>query len=206
MARRLESVCRLCRREGMKLFLKGSRCGSDKCALSRRDYGPGEHGKMRRKPSNYALQLREKQKVKRFYGILERQFRLCFKKAEKIKGVTGEKLLELLERRLDNVTYRLCFAASRPQARQLVLHGHIHVNSRRVNIPSFIVKQGDKIEFKGKEKLLKQVKDNIEIVGGAPAWLTVDHQKFSGEVIRVPQREEISIPVQEELIVELYSK
>lgn len=206
MARRLESVCRLCRREGMKLFLKGSRCGSDKCALSRRDYGPGEHGKMRRKPSNYALQLREKQKVKRFYGILERQFRLCFKKAEKIKGVTGEKLLELLERRLDNVTYRLCFAASRPQARQLVLHGHIYVNSRRVNIPSFIVKQGDKIEFKGKEKLLKQVKDNIEIVGGAPAWLTVDHQKFSGEVIRVPQREEISIPVQEELIVELYSK
>ncbi len=206
MARRLESVCRLCRREGMKLFLKGSRCGSDKCALSRRDYGPGEHGKMRRKPSNYALQLREKQKVKRFYGILERQFRLCFKKAERIKGVTGEKLLELLERRLDNVTYRLCFAASRPQARQLVLHGHIYVNSRRVNIPSFIVKQGDKIEFKGKEKLLKQVKDNIEIVGGAPAWLAVDHQKFSGEVIRVPQRDEIPLPIQEELIVELYSK
>jgi len=123
-----------------------------------------------------------------------------------MKGVTGEKLLELLERRLDNVTYRLCFAASKPQARQLVLHGHIYVNSRRVNIPSYIVKQGDKIEFKGKEKLLKQVKDNIEIVGGAPAWLKADHQKFSGEVIRVPQREEIPIPVQEEFIVELYSK
>lgn len=208
MARRLESVCRLCRREGMKLFLKGARCSSDKCAFSRRDYSPGEHGKMRRKPSNYALQLREKQKVKRTYGLLEKQFRLCFKKAERMKGVTGEKLLELLERRLDNVTYRFCFAASRPQARQLVLHGHICVNSRKVNIPSYIVKQGDKIQLKGKEKLLKQVKDNIEMVGerGVPSWLTVDHQKFSGEVIRVPKREEIPIPVQEELIVELYSK
>ena len=125
-----------------------------------------------------------------------------------MKGVTGEKLLELLERRIDNVTYRLCFAASRPQARQLVLHGHVYVNSRKVNIPSYIVKQGDKIQFKGKEKLLKQVKDNIEMVGerGAPAWLTADHQEFSGEVIRVPKREEIPIPVQEELIVELYSK
>ncbi len=208
MARRLGSVCRLCRREGMKLFLKGTRCGTDKCAFSRRDYSPGEHGKMRRKPSNYALQLREKQKVKRVYGLLEKQFRLCFKKAERMKGVTGEKLLELLERRIDNVTYRLCFAASRPQARQLVLHGHVYVNSRKVNIPSYIVKEGDKIQLKGKEKLLKQVKDNIEMVGerGVSPWLTVDHQKFSGEVIRVPKREEVSIPVQEELIVELYSK
>ena len=155
MARRLESVCRLCRREGMKLFLKGVRCGSDKCAFSRRDYSPGEHGKMRRKPSNYALQLREKQKVKRTYGLLEKQFRLCFKKAERMKGVTGEKLLELLERRLDNVTYRFCFAASRPQARQLVLHGHICVNSRKVNIPSYIVREGDEISIKEKVALLR---------------------------------------------------
>ncbi len=208
MARILKSVCRLCRREGMKLFLKGTRCNTDKCAFARRDYKPGEHGKARSKSSNYSLQLREKQKVKRFYGVLEKQFRLYFKRAERMKGVTGEKLLELLERRLDNATYRLCFAVSKTQARQLIQHNHVYVNSRRVNIPSYTVKQGDKIQLKGKEKLLKQIKDNIETVSerGVPAWLTANHQAFSGEVIRSPKRDEVSIPIQEELIVELYSK
>jgi small subunit ribosomal protein S4 len=192
----------------MKLFLKGTRCQTDKCAFERRGHKPGEHGKFRTKLSNYGLQLREKQKVKRIYGLLEKQFRLYFKRAEASKGVTGQKLLELLERRLDNVIFRLCFAMSRSQARQVVRHNYVWVNSRKVNIPSYIVKQGDKIQIKGDEKRLRQIKGSIELVGerGVPAWLKADHQALAGEVLRIPNRQEVPVHIQEELIVELYSK
>lgn len=192
----------------MKLFLKGTRCQTDKCAFERRGYKPGEHGKFRTKLSNYGLQLREKQKVKRIYGLLEKQFRLYFKRAEASRGVTGQKLLELLECRLDNVIFRLCFVTSRPQARQVVRHNYVWVNSKKVNIPSYIVKQGDKIQIKGDEKSLRQIKDSIELVGerGVPAWLKADHQALTGEVLRIPNRQEVPVHIQEKLIVELYSK
>ena len=170
---------------------------------------PGQHGdRGRRKVSDYGLQLQEKQKVKFIYGILEKQFRVYFQKAERTKGVTGEILLQLLERRIDNVAYKLRFATSRPQARQLVRHNHVYVNSKRVNIPSFLVKEGDELQVKGKEKLLKQVKDNIEMAAEReiPVWLIPDHNKLSGKILRSPNRNEITIPIQEELIVELYSK
>ncbi len=208
MSRYLGPSCRLCRREGLKLFLKGTRCQSDKCAFTRRDYTPGQHGSKRAKFSDYGLQLREKQKVKRLYGVLEKQFRRYFKLAEKSKGVTGEKLLQFLERRLDNVIFRLCFAASREAARQIVKHNHVTVNSKRVNIPSFFVSEGDVVEVKGNENLIKNIKQIYELVKdrGTPGWLEVEPQSLKGKVVRLPSRDEVGFPIQEKLIVELYSK
>lgn len=208
MAKYLGSSCRLCRREGEKLFLKGARCFSDKCAISRREYAPGQHGAKRSKLSNFGLQLREKQKVKRIYGILERQFRNYFGKAARTKGVTGFILLQFLERRLDNVIFQMGFATSRKEARQIVNHKFIYVNDHCVNIPSFLVKKDDEIELKAKEKSLQNVKENIEASGSRtkPAWLEVDNDHLKGKVLRLPQREDIQFPVNEQLIVELYSR
>jgi small subunit ribosomal protein S4 len=193
----------------VKLFLKGTRCYTEKCALSKRAFPPGQHGHARvSKQSNYGLQLREKQKVKRIYGILERQFRRYFKIASKAKGVTGKILLQQLERRLDNVIFRLCFATSHTQARQIVRHGSIYVNNRRVNIPSFSVKPGDVIDVKGKDGVKKTIKENIELSKdrGVIGWLEADLQNLKAKVLRLPDREDIQMPIQEQLIVELYSK
>jgi small subunit ribosomal protein S4 len=192
----------------VKLFLKGTRCTTDKCALGRRSYAPGQHGQRRVKLSNYGIQLREKQKARRTYGILERQFRLYFFMAERSSGVTGEVLLQLLERRLDNVIFRLAIATSRQSARQLVCHGAVAVNKRKVNIPSFLVKEGDAIEVKAKEKLKKKIHDDIEFTKerGVPAWLEVDHINLTGRIKRLPVKEDIGDAIQESLIVELYSK
>ena len=209
MARYIGPSCRLCRREAMKLFLKGTRCNTDKCAFARREYVPGEHGQTRRqKLSNYAQQLREKQKVKRIYGILEKQFRTYFHKAERIKGVTGKILLQFLERRLDNVIFHLHFAASRSEGRQIVRHGHVYVNTRRVNIPSFLVKPDDVIEIKVKEKTRKKIQDNIESSKERtlPEWIQMDASNLKGKIVRLPDREDIQLPISEQLIVELYSK
>jgi len=208
LARYTESVCRLCRRENLKLFLKGDRCYSDKCAFERRSYPPGQHGQGRSKFSDYGLQLREKQKVKRMYGMLERQFRNYFHKAERQKGVTGTNLLILLERRLDNVVYRLGFANSRSQARQLVRHNHMLVNGRRVNIPSYLVKVGDIVEVKEKSRAMVPIVEAMEAVArrGVPQWLELDKDTFKGTVKSFPSREELTMPIQEQLIVELYSK
>lgn len=208
MARYRGSVCRLCRREGMKLFLKGARCTTDKCAFARRGYNPGQHGRSRVKLSDYGVQLREKQKLKRLYGVLERQFRFYFKKATKQTGKTGEALLQMLERRLDNVVFRLCFASTRSQARQLVRNGHILVNGKKVDIPSYQVRENDNIQLRGKEKLIKQTKDTIELVKerGVPAWLEADFANQNGKIAKLPQREDVKFPIQEQLIVELYSK
>lgn len=208
MARYLDSVCRLCRREGVKLFLKGNRCLSDKCALDRRNYPPGQHGQRRVKLSEYGMQLREKQKGKRIYGIMERQFRNYFRTADRKKGVTGESLLQLLERRIDNVVYRLGFAPTRKLARQLVRHNHLTVNSRKVNIPSYMVKKGDIIEIREKSRDLEVIKNSLKEVDkrGVPAWLQLDSSSMKGVVQNLPTREEINLPLQEHLIVELYSK
>ncbi|MDX1582833.1 MAG: 30S ribosomal protein S4 [Thermoanaerobaculia bacterium] len=208
MARYTGPVCRLCRREGMKLFLKGDRCFKDKCAIERRAYPPGQHGRRRTKILGYGLQLREKQKVKRIYGILERQFRLYFKEAARRKGVTGENLLRQLEVRLDNVAYSLGFASSRPQARQLVRHGHIAVNGRKVNIPSYQLRKGDVIEVREKSRKNEQIRRSIETASGrgVPLWLELKPEEFRGTVIEIPNREDIRLPIQEQLIVELYSK
>lgn len=208
MARDLESSCRKCRREGEKLFLKGSRCYTHRCAVDRRAYAPGEHGNRRIKLSNYGLQLREKQKVKRIYGILEKQFRLYFGRAVRKKGVTGEILLQILEQRLDNVIYQLGFATSRKQARQFVGHGFVLVNDRRVNIPSYQVKANDEISLKINEKGVKTFKDNIKANEDrkVPTWLSADPEHFKGKVARLPQRDDIGFPVNEQLIVELYSR
>ncbi len=208
MARYTDPVCRLCRREGMKLFLKGDRCFKDKCAIERRPYAPGMHGRRRSKVLGYGLQLREKQKVKRIYGILEKQFRLYFRSAERSKGITGESLLRQLELRLDNVCYSLGFASSRPQARQLVRHGHIEVNGRKLNIPSYQVRKGDSIQVREKSRKNDQVRLSIETASGRgiPAWLELNGEEFSGLVRELPTREDIRLPVQEQLIVELYSK
>ncbi|MEN8139984.1 MAG: 30S ribosomal protein S4 [Thermodesulfobacteriota bacterium] len=209
MARYRGASCRLCRREKLKLFLKGERCFSDKCAFERRSYGPGQHGQARmRKVSDYALQLREKQKVRRIYGILEDQFRRYFSMADQAKGVTGENLLQLLERRLDNTIYRLGFANSRNQARQLVRHNHIRVNGGKVNIPSFLVKVDDVITVVDKSKNNGAISEAVESVArrGIPSWLSVDHPNFKGTVKTLPVREELTLPIQEQLIVELYSK
>jgi len=210
MARYLGPRCRLCRREGMKLFLKGSRCLTEKCAMSRegRANPPGMRAKkFLKKPTDYAIMLREKQKVKRIYGLLEKQFKNYFLKAERQRGVTGENLLSLLERRLDNVVYRLGFAVSRAQARQLVRHGHFLVNGRKVNIPSYIVKKGDVIELREKSKNLAVVQEALEQRAGTlPRWLSMDVEKKRGEVVDLPTREDIPFPVNERLIVELYSK
>ncbi|MBI3599284.1 MAG: 30S ribosomal protein S4 [Nitrospinae bacterium] len=206
MARYRESVCRLCRREGIKLFLKGSRCLSDKCALDRRNYAPGQHGQNRVKLSEYGTQLREKQRGKRIYGIMERQFRNYFRIADRKKGITGEMLLQLLERRLDNVVYRLGLAPTRRLARQLVRHNHFAVNSRKVNIPSYLVKKGDIIEIRENSRDLRVVRDSLKDTRGVPAWLQLDAPSMKGIVQNLPAREEINAPLQEHLIVELYSK
>ena len=208
MARYTEAVCRQCRREGAKLYLKGDKCYSDKCAFSRRGYAPGQHGQGRKKVSEYGTQLREKQKARRIYGLLEGQFRSYFEKAERMKGITGENLLVLLERRLDNVVYRLGMAESRNQARQLVLHGHFTVNGRRVNIPSYLVRANEVIQLKEASKESPLLKGIIENLGTktVPAWLELSAADVSGKVMRYPTREEIEIPVQEHLIVELYSR
>jgi small subunit ribosomal protein S4 len=208
LARHTESVCRLCRREGMKLFLKGDRCFKDKCAIERRNYPPGQHGRRRSKLLGYGIQLREKQKVKRIYGLLERPFRLTFQRAERRKGITGANLLQELERRLDNVVYSLGFAASRAQARQLVRHGHVTVNGRKVTIPSFRVSKSNVVAIKEKSRTNEQIKASVETARarGVPGWLDLQPESFSGTVLELPSREEIKLPIQEQLIVELYSK
>ncbi|MFP4475916.1 MAG: 30S ribosomal protein S4 [Desulfatibacillaceae bacterium] len=208
MARYTGAVCRLCRRENMKLFLKGDRCYSDKCAIDRRAYPPGVHGQRRTKVSDYGLQLREKQKVKRIYRLTEKQFHLTFVKADSQKGITGINLLVLLERRLDNVVYRLGFANSRDQARQLVRHGHFTVNGRKVNVPSALVKVGDTVALKEKSRQVAIITDAMESVvrRGVPQWLELDKENFKGEVKAYPLREELTMPMQEQLVVELYSK
>lgn len=208
MARQLGPLCKLCRREGVKLFLKGTRCTTDKCAFARRSYAPGQHGQKRVKLSNYGMQLREKQKARRLYGILERQFRLYFFMAERSRGVTGDMLLQLLERRLDNVIFRLAFTPSRQSARQLVRHGFVLVNDKKVNIPSYLVKEGDRIQIRPKEKLKKKIQDDIELTKerGIPAWLEIDRQNLKAEIKRFPVKEDIGEEIQAQLIVELYSK
>ena len=208
MARYTDAVCRLCRREGQKLFLKGDRCYTDKCAADRRPYPPGQHGQGRTKASEYGLQLREKQKAKRYYGILESQFRGYFDMAIKRKGKTGENLLAILESRLDNTIYRLGFAMSRAEARQLVLHGHFLVNGRKVNIPSFLVKPGMIISIKEKSRGLDKIKSVIEANSfrQPPRWLEYDANALIAKVTSAPSREDIDMPIEEQLIVELYSK
>ena len=207
MARYTEAVCRLCRREGQKLFLKGDRCYT-KCALENRSYAPGQHGQGRSKTSEYGSQLREKQKVRRYYGVLEKQFRGYFVMAEKRPGMTGENLLSILETRLDNVVYRLGFAMSRAEARQLVSHGHFTVNGRKVNIPSFLVKPGMVITLKDSSKSLEKIKANVEANASRPApkWLDYDAANLIAKVVALPARDDIDLPVEEHLIVELYSK
>jgi small subunit ribosomal protein S4 len=208
LARYSGSVCRLCRVEGTKLYLKSDRCYTDKCALERRNYAPGQHGQRRSKRSDYGLQLREKQKVKRIYGVLERQFRSYFKKAEKQRGITGENLLTLLERRLDNVVYRLGLCGSRAEARQYILHGHFLVDGRRVDIPSFLVKKDQKIQVQEKSRKVKRIQEALKVSErrGVPQWLSLDGGNFSGAVLELPKREHVSDEIQEQLIVELYSK
>jgi small subunit ribosomal protein S4 len=206
MARDTSPQCKQCRREGMKLFLKGERCLTDKCGVERRAYPPGDHGRGRMKQSEYRLQLREKQKARRFYGVLEGQFRTYYDKASRQPGVTGENLLRLLETRLDNVLVRLGFAASRRQARQLVRHGHWTVNGRRVDIPSYHVRPGEVLAFKAGSGAETVVRDSTELISSVPAWLEADHDSLTAKVLRLPDRDEIVTPVQEQLIVELYSK
>ena len=209
MARYMGPVCRLCRREGMKLFLKGERCYTEKCAIEKRNFAPGQHGKTRKsKLAGYGVQLREKQKVKRIYGVLEDQFRRYFEQAERTRGITGETLLQLLERRLDNVAYRLGLATSRAQARQLVRHGHLTVNGRKVDIPSFSVKPGDVVTVRQSSHKVPAILHALEEVKGrgVPEWLSFDAEGMSAKVGSVPTREQINLPVQEQLIVELYSK
>ncbi len=209
MARYTGASCRTCRRENLKLYLKGDRCYSDKCSFERRAYSPGQHGQNRfRKVSDYAIQLREKQKVKHMYGMLEKQFKRYFQMADQARGVTGENLLVMLERRLDNTVYRLGFASSRDQARQLIRHNHFTLNGRKVNIPSAFVKPGDVISLKEKSRKNEIIIDNIEGAArrGVPSWLELAQQNFQGTVKALPNREEITLPIQEQLIVELYSK
>jgi small subunit ribosomal protein S4 len=209
LARYHGSVCRLCRREGQKLFLKGDRCFKDKCAIERRNTPPGQtHRRRGRKMEGYGLQLREKQKVRRIYGVLERQFRNYFKKAERMRGVTGENLLSMIERRLDNVVFRLGYAQSRNQARQWVVHGHVQVNGRRVDRPGFQVKPGDEIALKEKSQKNDFVVAAVESSKGrgVPEWLELNLETLRGQVVREPQRSDITFPIEEQLIVELYSK
>jgi small subunit ribosomal protein S4 len=206
MARYTDANCRLCRREGQKLFLKGDRCYGVKCAIEKRNFPPGQHGQGRKKTSEYGLQLREKQKAKRFYGLLETQFRNTFDKAAAKKGIAGENLLIMLETRLDNVVFRLGFAASRKEARQLVVHGHFTVNGKKVDIPSYNVKAGDKIKVKEKSTNSPKFKEIKEMSINVPAWMSVDVSKLEGTIVSMPTRAEIDTPVAEHLIVELYSK
>jgi small subunit ribosomal protein S4 len=206
MARETGPQCKQCRREGQKLFLKGERCLTDKCAVERRNYPPGEHGRGRSRQSEYRVQLREKQKARRYYGVLEKQFRNYYSRASRQPGVTGENLLRLLETRFDNVLVRLGFAASRRQARQLIRHGHWTVNGRRVNIPSFQLREGDVITLKAGSNAETVIRDATELTSAVPAWLQADHDGLTAKVLRAPERNEIAAPVQEQLIVELYSK
>jgi small subunit ribosomal protein S4 len=207
MARYRDAKCRLCRREGMKLFLKGARCFTDKCAIERRNYPPGQHGLNRGKLTAFGIQLREKQKAKRIYGVLETQFRRYFSAAEREKGITGENLLKHLERRLDNVVHRLGFAASRREGRQMVAHGHFEVNGRKVSVPSYLVRVGDVVRARPTSKMLARVDDNMNAGRGqVPQWLELDPNERKGVVRSFPLREDIQIPVSEQLIVELYSK
>jgi small subunit ribosomal protein S4 len=206
MARDLGPKCRVCRREGMKLFLKGERCLTEKCAIERRSYPPGEHGRGRIKQSEYLLQLREKQKARRYYGLLEQQFRNYYEKASRAAGITGEVLLRMLETRLDNVVYRLGFAASRSQARQLVRHGHFLVDGRRVNIPSFQVKPDSIVSMRPGSPAEQVIRDATDLTASVAPWLQADHDNLTGKILRWPDRAEIDTPVQEQLIVELYSK
>jgi small subunit ribosomal protein S4 len=209
MARYIGPVCRLCRREDMKLFLKGDRCYTDKCGYERRAYPPGQHGQgRRRKASDYGEQLREKQKVKRLYGIAERQFRGYYYKANRMKGVTGENLLVLLERRLDNIVYRLGFAGDHAEARQLVRHGHFHINGKRINIPSYLVRSGDIVTVREKSRKINRIVESVGAVDrrGVPQWLELDKEKFEGKMKSFPARDDFTMPIREQLIVELYSK
>jgi small subunit ribosomal protein S4 len=208
MARYTDSVCRLCRRVGVKLFLKGERCYTDKCAIERRNYPPGQHGQARAKFSEYAIQLREKQKLRRIYGVLERQFRRYFHIAERGKGVTGESLLILLERRLDNLVYRMGFANSRSEGRQLVRHGHFAINGRKVNIPSYLAKSGDTITVRDASRQIARIGEALEASQrrGIPDWLEVDRQTFTARVKALPVRADLTAPINEKLVVELYSK
>ena len=208
MARYTDEQCRICRREVQKLFLKGSRCYSDKCSISRRNYAPGQHGQKRAKLSEYGTQLREKQKTKSYYGVGEKQFRGYFQMASNKKGVTGDNLLQILESRLDNVVYRLGFGASRAQARQLVNHGQFEVNGKKVDIPSYLVKAGDVITVRENKKENATIKANVEANAArpVPAWLELNNETLSGKVVRLASREDVDIPVEEHLIVELYSK
>ena len=209
MARYTGSVCRLCRRENMKLFLKGDRCYSDKCAFDRRGYPPGQHGERRgRKVSDYGIQLREKQKVKRMYGLTEKQFRIFFHRANRQKGITGTNLLVLLERRLDNVVYRMGFVNSRNQGRHFVRHNHFSVNGKRVNIPSYLVRPGDTVELREKSRAVQAIGDALEAVvrRGVPQWIELEKDNFKGIVQSLPVREDLTMPIQEQLIVELYTK
>jgi len=208
LARYTESVCRLCRRENLKLFLKGERCYTDKCAIERRNYPPGQHGQGRQKFSEYSIQLREKQKVKRIYGLLEKQFRRTFTEAARTKGITGETLLALLERRLDNVAYRLGFASSRAEARTLVRHGHVLINGRKLNIPSYTVRVRDLVSIKESSRQLGRVQTAMEGAQrrGIPDWAEVDREAVSGRIRLLPSRSDITMPINEKLIVELYSK
>lgn len=208
MARRIEPSCKICRREGIKLFLKGIRCSGDKCAFERRNYAPGQHGRSRGKVSDYGLQLREKQKMKRIYSVLEQQFRNFFKRAVRKKGVTGETLIQLLERRLDNVVYRLLFVPSRSSARQFISHRSIFVNKRCVNVPSYLVRPGDVIEVRKREDVEKRVKATLEILKDrtVPVWLELDRDSLIGKVVKLPTKADAGLPVEESLIVELYSK
>ena len=208
MARNTGPVCRLCRREGVKLFLKGSRCNGEKCGITRRDFAPGQHGQARKKESNYGIQLREKQKVRRIYGVLEHQFRIYFKTAAKSKGVTGKVLLQLLERRLDNVIFRLGLGLSRPQARQIVRHNMVSVNAVRVNVPSFLVSAGDLIVIIAKDKAKNKLKENLENAKDrtVPGWLEFKAAEMKATVVRLPEKTDIGQPIEEALIVEYYSK
>ncbi len=208
MARYTESACRLCRRENLKMYLKGDRCYTDKCAIERRPYPPGQHGQGRAKFSEYGVQLREKQKVKRMYGLLERQFELYYARASAKKGKTGENLLQALELRLDNVVFRAGFADTRNESRQMVRHGHFKVNGRRVNIPSFGIKPGDTVEVKDKSRKIVRLTEALETVDrrGVPPWLEVDKKAFKATIKAPPAREDLTMPINEQLIVELYSK
>ncbi|HLD82892.1 MAG TPA: 30S ribosomal protein S4 [Candidatus Omnitrophota bacterium] len=209
MARYIDAVCRLCRRETEKLFLKGTKCATEKCPVTRRAYAPGQHGQNRRqKISNYGLQLRQKQKVKRMYGVLEKQFRRYFAIASKTKGVTGKVLLQLLERRLDNTIFRLGLATSRSQARQLVRHNFFFVNSKRVNIPSYLIDKDDLVQLQTKEKARNKIKENLELSKdrSVPSWLEFDAKDFKARVLRLPEKDDIPTVINEQLIVELYSK
>ena len=208
MARYTDAVCRQCRREGLKLFLKGERCYTDKCAIERRNYPPGEHGQRRPKFSEYSIQLREKQKLRRMYGVLEGQFRRYFQMADSSRTVTGEALLQFLERRLDNVVYRLGFSTSRAEARQLVRHGHFLVNGRRVNVPSYLVKAGDVVSVRENSRKVTRIQEAMELATrrGVPEWLELTPEQFAGTLKALPNREELTMPINEKLVVELYSK